>query len=111
MEILRDALAAVGLICIFWAIYGILFAGRFSAEGRALLCLFCEGGAPEAEHLLRAASRARRTFLSGMPIVLIELGGGTRPLQSLAERFGIEYCAAAGQTARPERETSGKMLE
>lgn len=95
MNVLIDALAAVGFICILWVIYGILFLGFPFAGGHALLYLFCDGRDPRAEHLLRAAARARRAFLRGAPIVFVELGGICPALQNLARSLEIKYLASS----------------
>lgn len=93
MNVLIDALAAVGFICILCAIYGILFLGFPFAGHHALLFLFCDGHDPRAEHLLRAADRARRASLKGLPIVFVDLGKENRSLRRLAGNLGIDYLA------------------
>lgn len=95
MNIFIDALAAVGFICILWVIYGILFLGFPFAGRHALLYLFCDGRDPRAEHLLRAADRARRVFLRGAPIVFVDCSGACPALRNLARSLEIEYLASS----------------
>ena len=91
LEIFIYSLAAVGFICILWAIYGILFSGFPRAEGCAELYLFLDSRDPGAEQLLRAATRARRTFLKGMPVLFIDTGDGCEALERLASELDIDY--------------------
>ncbi|RKJ75807.1 hypothetical protein D7X33_16110 [Butyricicoccus sp. 1XD8-22] len=84
-------LAAVGLACILWSVYGLLFAGFPRAGDCAELYLYLDGASPRAEQLLRTAHRARREYLPGIPIVFIDTGEGCEPLRQLAAQLGIEY--------------------
>lgn len=84
-------LAAIGFICILRSGYDILCSGYPRAGEHAELYLFIDGHAPGAEQLLRAAHRARRVFLPGLPVVLIDTGEGCEALRQLAGQLDIEY--------------------
>lgn len=102
MNVMIDALAAVGFICILWVIYGILFLGVPFAGRHALLYLFCDGRGARAEHLLRAAARARDIFLRGARVVFVDLGGACPALQNLARSLGIEYFTVSDPPQDPD---------
>lgn len=83
-------LAVVGFICILRSGYDILCTGVLRAGDHAELYLFIDGSDPGAEQLLRAAHRARCTFLPGLPVVLIDTGKGSEALRRLAGQLDIE---------------------
>ncbi len=91
LEFVIYSLAAVGLICILRSVCDILLLGFLHAEECAELYLFLDGRAPGAEHLLRAAHRARRAFLPGLPVVFIDTGEGCASLRRLAGELDMEY--------------------
>lgn len=90
-DFVLGTLAAVGLACILRSVYGLLFAGALRTGDCAELYLFLDGASPRAEQLLRAAHRARRECLPGIPVVFIDTGEGCEPLRQLAGQLGIEY--------------------
>jgi len=91
LDFLIYSLAAVGFVCILWAIYGILLSGLPQAKECAELYLFLDGHSPGAEHLLRAAYHARQRFLPGLPVTFIDTGEGCEPLKQLAGKLDIDY--------------------
>lgn len=89
------ALAAFGLVCIFWILYGCLL-GR--TQGGILICI-CDGSR-EADLLLRY-SQLRGAGLLHCPLILADSLLTPREQEILCRRHpGVEFCT---MDALPER--------
>lgn len=92
-------LAAFGMICILWMLYGGLL-GR--TQGGVLVCL-CDGSREEA--LLLRYSQLRSAGLLCCPLILADSSLSLREQEILCRRHpGVEFCTMEQLPQRLEME-------
>ena len=98
--ILLSVLAAFGVLCVIWTLFGFLLPGQ---RGAVLVC-FCRPGNKE-EAIIRHYGWLRDLGLSKAPLLLID-GGLTEEEQArlLKCRQGVEICSPEELISRLEQE-------
>ena len=98
MYIVLGMLAAYGLLCALWAVFGLCFSG---ARGWAAVC-FC---APGQEAALRRCCRLRDWGLLRGCVLAVHKGLTQERLQLLSREFrDVEFCTLEALPARLELE-------
>jgi hypothetical protein len=98
--ILLSVLAAFGVLCVIWALFGFLLPGQ---RGTVLVCLCHPGNREEA--IIRHYGWLRDLGLLKAPLVLID-GGLTEEERArlLGCRQGVEICSPEELFSRLEQE-------
>ena len=94
---LIGVLAAFGVVCILWILYGGLLG---KTTGGVLVCL-CDGSREEA--LLLRYSQLRSAGLLSCPLILADSSLSLREQEILCRRHpGVEFCTMAQLPGRLE---------
>ena len=98
--IVLTVLAAFGLLCVLWTLFGFLLPGQ---RGAVLICL-CRGAAHE-EQIIRHYGWLRDLGLLRAPLLLVD-GDMTEEerLRLLKCRQGVEFCRLEELSSRLEQE-------
>jgi hypothetical protein len=98
--IVLTVLAAFGLLCVLWTLFGFLLPGQ---RGAVLICL-CRGAAHE-EQIIRHYGWLRDLGLLRAPLLLVD-GGMTEEerIRLLKCRQGVEFCRLEELSSRLEQE-------
>ena len=98
LQLLLGVLAAFGLVCAVWAVFGVWISG---ARGWAAVC-FCGPGGAAA---LRRCCWLRDWGLLRGPILAVHRGLSRERLQSLSRELeNVEFCSLEELPARLELE-------
>lgn len=74
IECIIGALASVGLVCIFKAMYDIIISVYMRTQGECELFLYADGCNPDVQQLINAALYSKRKYLPKVDIIFVQQG-------------------------------------